>query len=315
MNYFFLKLGRGNDEASSLQRTRPTASIYFDGLSEEDYRKPHAGNSQARLFIQRGLDENRCDTVIVVIHEATVWILQPAGTVEFEKPFTKDGVSLTKKTMPVRVLAKVPSKLVPLVLAGIGCSQAHGRRTFTRIKHWGNLKAIDCVLEKHSKGADRRWVPGPTEPDEEIAEHWRRLAKDKGPNQTAAQLLECLGSTELETLVAKLFEEHGSHVPAHFGGMLKDIDIFASNDSSKAIRIGELRVPARSTVSIQVKSGGRPSYTSTVDYLIGLEVVPDPRAFGAEWLLARVKECPPVKRWLRRSLNWMPEHFLKQFGL
>lgn len=315
MKYFFLKLGQGNVEASSLRRKSPTASIYFDGLGKDDYTGAKAGNPQARRFIQCGLDARKGSAVIVVIHDATVWLLRPAGSVSFGEPFTKDGVCLTKKTMPVRVLAKVPITRVPPVLAGIGCSQKHGRRTFTEIDHWGNLKAIDCVLQNHGQAEVRRWVPSPAEADKHIPEHWRRLTKEKRPNQRTAQLLECLGSTELETLVAKLFEAHGCHVPAHRGGTLKDIDILASNDSATAVRIGKLCVPARSTVSIQVKSWGRVGHMATVDYLIGLEVISGPRAFGAEWLLARVKECPPVKRWMRRSLNWLPEHLLNQFDL
>lgn len=57
----------------------------------------------------------------------------------------------------------------------------------------------------------------------------------------------------LETLVARLFEAKGCFVPAHHGGMMKDIDLFAHNDTSKPIRVGPLKIPASRSVSIQIK--------------------------------------------------------------
>ena len=159
------------------------------------------------------------------------------------------------------------------------------------------MKAIGCVLGRAKSTETRR------------DEHWQPKS------QKAAQLLECLGSTELETLVGKLFEAHGCHVPAYLGGTLKDIDILAYNDTDKPIHIGRLIVPARKRVSIQVKTWKRIPRPKAVDYLIGLDVVPGPRAFGAQWLLDRVKECPTALVWMKRSLNWLPGEFLSQLEL
>jgi len=320
VKYYFLKLGKGNAEATSLEGKHPTASIYFDGYSEAAYanEKDKRVNSQARLFWDCGKDKNRNLTVMAVIHNATVSLLQPAGKVKFGKRFkAEDGTWNKKKTMPVKVLAKVASKFVPSVLANMACSQRHGRRTFTRIQHWGNLKAIDCVLQAFGKSKSRRWVPSDKEADDQIEEHWREL-NDKGkPIQAAAQLLECLGSTELETLVAKLLEAHGCHVPAHRGGTLGDIDLFASNDTTDPINLAGLKIKRAEKISIQVKTWAEGvRRRDTVDYLIGFGVK-GKRAFDEKWLLAEVCKQPSVRRWMLRSLEWLPRWYiaLPQFGL
>jgi hypothetical protein len=298
MNYFFLKLGSGNEEAEMrLSKNPPEAVVYFDDLDEAAY-KSGEGKSQPRLFWERGRPENHASTVMVVIYAGQLWLLQPAGSVHFGAAFDHpDGWRLTPKVMPVRILKKAWCKDVPPVLAGIGSSQHHGRRTFTRIDHWGNRKAIDYVLGRLDTG--KFWQD----------EHW------KLPDQKAAQLLECLGSTELETLVGKLFEARGCHVPAYLGGTLKDIDLFAHNDLQEPVTIGEIVIAPKERISIQVKTWGSPACPQGVDYLIGLDAAPCSNSFGAEWLLARVKECPPVLAWMKRSLNWLPKELFQKFGL
>lgn len=319
MDYFFIKLGKGNNEASSLEGKHPTASIYFDALGKSAYEKQNKGKSQAKLFIGCGKKENRANTVMVVVHNATVWLLQPASEVEFsERRKSEEGSWHTKKTMSVKVLVKVPSKEVPPVLASIACSQFHARNTFTRITHWGNKKAIDYVLQKFGKDKTRTWFPSTNEADKKIEEHWRKLDEDGNPNQTAAQLLECLGSTEVETLLAKLLEDGGCHVPAHRGGTLGDIDLFAWNDTSSPLNLDGLKIGKDKRVTLQVKTwANEHKRNNTVDYLIGFGVKKGKRTFNEDWLLNQVKQRPLVLKWLKRSLDWLPEWYLnlEQFGL
>lgn len=298
MNYFYLKLGEKNCEADErLGNPRPTASVYFDNCSERDYEAGR-GKSQARLFWECGQAKNRKETVMVVIKQGRIWLLQPTGGVTFSKPWSHPGgFQLTTKTMPVEILWSGFCKDVPPVLAGMGSSQHHGRRTFTQSQHWGNIKAIDYVL---GRATDAR-LPA--------SDEWN-LKK-----QGAAQLLECLGSTELETLVGKLFEARGCHVPAYLGGTLKDIDIFAYNDTNQMLRIGQIAIPKRSRISIQVKTWKPISCPLGVDYLIGLDAVCGKQTFDAEWLLDRVRETAPVAEWMKRSLAWLPRPFLKHFQM
>ena len=70
-------------------------------------------------------------------------------------------------------------------------------------------------------------------------------------------LLECLGSVELETLVAKVFEAAGCFVPAYRGGCIQDLDLFAHNYRAVDIELDGLVVPAGERISIQVKGTSR----------------------------------------------------------
>jgi hypothetical protein len=323
MNYYYLKLGHGNREADSLGETGElgTASVYFDDLGEADYEAGKASNGQARDFFGCSKPGNRNGAVMVVLHDGNAWLLRPAGKIRFGRPAKNgDGTWATKKTMPVRVLAKVPLSEVPPVLAGIGCNQFHGRRTFTPIGHWGNRKAIDCVLAQHAPTHARPPIYDGVAADASLDEHWRWLKPEddangkKGDrNQWPLQLLECLGSTEFETLVARLLEAHGCHVPAHRGGTLKDIDLFAWNDSMRGIDLGGLKIGSGRRISIQVKSSCKGSADSKgVDYLIGIGAKGD-SAFDEVWLLKQVQRTPSVVQWLRRSLDWLPQPYLDRF--
>lgn len=297
MRCFYLKLGQGNEEAAlRLGQQMPTAAVFFDDCSEADYQKG-LGKSQAHLFWERGKQANRDETVMVVINGGQIWLLRPIGDVTFSAPYVKNGSRLTTKEMPVQILHKKSCKDVPPILAGIGCSQYHGRRTFTEIGHWGNLKAIDYVLGRLN---DARLFE---------EEHWNLQY------QTPAQLVECLGSIELETLVGKLLEAHGCHVPAYLGGTLRDIDILAYNDGRKVIDVNGIRIQPGMGISLQVKTWSNEPRSDAVDYLVSLSPPPDPASYGSDWLLKTVRQTPSVLQWMERSLNWLPPTFLQKFGL
>lgn len=297
MDYFYLKLGRGNELLGKwLSGKHPAAPIYFDNLDEKDYASGK-GDKEPREFVRRGEPELHDKTLMVVVHSGSVWILRPAGRVKFlESEPDENGNPHTPKVMPVEVLKQcVPCKDVPPVLAGIGANQFFARGTFRRVNDWGNFKAIDSVLGRVGKG-----------------EHWD--LKQNGPDQ----LLECLNSTEMETLVAKLLEAKGCFVPAHRGGVMKDIDLFAHNDGAETIKVGPVSIPAlkkKNNISVQVKRwADGMECPAGVDLLVGIGVK-GPRTLNAEQLLALVHECPPVERWLRRSLSWLPESLLAKFNL
>lgn len=296
MNYYYLKIGKGNSDANDWLAgrnplRRPAAVIYFDELTDSDYRNGK-GTSQPRNFWQRGQKKFHDETLMTVIHEGNVCLMKPVGKVRFLPKIKIEEWTTRPKAMPIKVLTRKKCEDVPAVLASMSVNQYLAQGTFRETNHWGNMKAIDCVLGRACNGG-----------------HWK--LKENGP----AQLLECLSSTELETLVAKLFEAHGCHVPAYRGGTMREIDLFAYNHSSSTISIGKLVVPANGSISIQVKSwSSSMKRPKTVDYLIGLDVV-GAKAFDAAWLLQQVKARPAVTAWLRRSLNWLPIEYLKHFGL
>ena len=194
--------------------------------------------------------------------------------------------------MPVENLACKACKDVPPVLAGIGANQYYARSTFRRINDWGNYKAIDWVAGRVGQG-----------------EHWNLSAQ--GPDQ----LLECLGCTEIETLVAKLFESHGCFVPAYRGGTMQDIDLFACNDTRHAIHVGAVVIPAFGRVSIQVKRWAEGmSCQAGVDCLVGIGVT-GPNTLNSADLLDLVQAQSTVRAWLCRSLEWLPGSLLDRFKL
>jgi hypothetical protein len=297
MDYFYLKLGRGNAMVQAwlagLNPLKcPAAPIYFDNLTKADYDAGQGGK-EPREFVRRGTAPFDDRTLMVVVHGGEVWVLKPAGAVRFlpSEP-NEEGHPHTPKAMPVEIVARRLCKDVPPVLAGIGANQYYARGTFRPLNDWGNFKAVDWVANRVGQG-----------------EHWN-LAENG-----ADQLLECLGSTELETLVARLFEAHGCFVPAHRGGMMKDIDLFAHNDTAVPIRIGNMGIPAGGNLSIQVKRWADGALCpSEVDCLIGLGVV-GPKTVNAETLIELVREKSVVRQWLRRSLNWLPQDLLGKFQL
>lgn len=294
MDYFYLKLGQGNSLledwlAGKNPLKRPAAPIFFDNHSEAKYTAGEGGK-EPREFVRRGERSLWDQTLMVAVHQGEVWVLKPAGKVTFMPSREHDGGQrLTTKAMPVKIACRRPCKEVPPVLAGIGANQFYARGTFRQLSDWGNLKAVDYVVGR--VGIGEHWVPGRNGDD---------------------QMLECLGSTEIETLVAKLFEAHGCFVPAYRGGVMKDIDLFAHNDGQASIQVGPLKIPAGKSRSLQVKRWAEGNRCPTgVDCLIGIGVK-GPKTINATQLLSLVRECPPVLKWLRRTLHWLPENLLSK---
>ena len=297
MNYYYLKIGKGNHLAADYlagknQLGCPAAVVFFDNLSQEDYRGGK-GEKEAAEYISRASASLRDETQMVVVHAGEVWLLRPAGDVVFlPSQVSEEGHTLTPKLMPVELIVRRWCKDVPSVLAGIAANQYFARGTFRLIKDWGNLKAIDCLTGRIGAG-----------------EHWDPARN--GPNE----LLVCLSSTELETLVARTLEGHGCFVPAHHGGVMKDIDLFAHNDSTKPIVFGTLVIPPGQRASLQVKRWAPGLRCAAhVDCLIGPGVT-GPKTINGEQLIELVRAVPMVARWLERSLHWLPNDWLGQFQL
>ena len=303
MKFFYHKLGKGNhlaeqwlDETANRNPLKRPAIVAFFGLSTRnhpaDLKKEQV--SQVRAFYESSDSINRKNTFIAVIAKGHVWILQPDGEI-IERENNEgwsENVNLLK-IMPVKILAHKTIKDVPHVLASINANTFLSQGTYREIANWGNQKAICAVIGKDFP-----------------AEHW------KLEECTATQLLECLSSTELETLVAKLFEAAGCFVPAHRGGVMVDADLFAHNDSEENIQLDTLVIPKKGSLSIQVKSGNAPKECPPeVDCLIALDVKQNKNCFDGEWLLNQVQKFQEVKWWLRRSLNWLPEKILVHYGI
>jgi len=294
MKWFYLKLGFGNDEAEVRLSSQPTqAVIYFGTTTVKDCLAGKA-KRQAQDFCEAGLARNRRQRTFVVTCRGTIWILEPVSeVVEEKRKKHSDGKPFVPKVMQVRILKKLDYVDIPAVLAEIRCNAWLGRGTFREIPDWGNIKAIEMVLN--------RGIP-------------KSHLKDDGP----AQILECLSSVELETLVAKLFEAAGCFVEARRGGTRLGIDVVAHNDRARDIILGGVVVPANGRVAVQVKRWtelGEPE--KGVDYLIGFieRRESNDRALDAAWLLEQARRKPSVSAWLRRSLHWLPSSYLDKWSI
>jgi hypothetical protein len=299
MRFFYLKIGKGNTLATEWLFGRnplgkPAAVIFFGPRTIKEICDD---NRQVRDFYQSSLLESRDNIVMVVVGDNKAWFLMPAGEIVERKPPQNATQSLDSlwKIMPVEVLLSGPLEIknVPPILAGINANAYLSRGTYREITHWGNIKAIYSVLQKPL-------------PREHLQEE----------NCNSARLLECLSSIELETLVAKVFEAAGCFVPAYRGGCVRDIDLFVHNDRSEDILLESLIIPAKGSLSIQIKSQTElKECPETVDCLIGIRVPKIPRCFDDEWLLRQVLSFPSVAQWCERSLNWLPEEFLAKYNL
>lgn len=291
-------MGFQSQDLRRLDDSKPTAAIYFHRSRVKDLLAGK-GDPQAVEFCQCGEVPKRNNTRMVAMAGADIWILKPTGSVYEEEPIPKKGDIL--KVMPVKVLKRVKMIKVPAVLAGLRSNKFLGFGTFRPINNWGNIKAFHSVLGE----------PMPKDHME---------AENCGPDQ----LIECLGSIELETLVAKVLEAAGCFVPAYRGGNLIAADLFARNLGSKKIDIDGLVIPAGGRVSIQIKGWSDIKKHSDVNYMFRLQKQRPlgNGEFSAKWLLGVLEKrrCDPdfgrVRAWLFNSLAcWLPVEFLQHYGL
>lgn len=295
MRCFYLKLGKSNSRAKEFLSEksplgRPSAVIFFGHCTIDDLRKGNC-DSQATDFYESSLVQQRNQTVMVVVDHGWAWFLKPAGTLIEHK--SSSDIENLWKIMPVEIISHQSLDKIPPVLSGINANTYLNQGTYREITNWGNIKAIYRALNRDL-------------PSEHLKE----------ANCNARRLLECLSSVELETLVAKVFEEAGCFVPAYRGGCIRDIDLFAHNFLGKDIRLDGLVVSAGQSISIQVKgTSSLKECPDTVGCLIAFGVPDAPSCFGEDWLLRQVISFPEVASWLRLSLRWLPPEFIKKCGL
>jgi hypothetical protein len=299
--FFYLKLGKGNVLIEPLLTGKllgyPAVAIFFLDCTIEGFRDGKA-ISQAGNFYFSGLAENREKTIMVVVDDGCVWFLKPAGNVGLhhpasDSPYIAYNERKPWKVMPVEIIQKQRLRKVPSILAGINANTYLQMGTYRKISHLGNLKAIYFALNELL-------------PHEHLKEE----------NCQPINLFECLSSVELETLVAKLFEDAGCFVPAYRGGYIKDVDLSVHNDQQNPVQLGELMIPAGESKSIQIKGRTNLKETPTsADILIAFGLPNSPNCYNEHWLLAQVRAHPCVLAWFKRSLNWLPNEFISKYDL
>lgn len=285
------------DEYKNHGFDNPVAVIFFGTDSIEDLIKDPK-QTQARDF--HAWAKNKQDYAIVV-SDGQLWVLKPAGDIYEEKNWKvfkektgyQDKNENTVKILPVEIVIKkeLKDRDVPTIISNIGANQYFVQGTFREIhpeRNFGNILALNYLLSKRDPDSPK----------------YIKDVKDE------FDLLRCLGSNELETLVAKMFEETGCFVPSIVGGIMRDIDLFVFNDTEGDINLEELKVPAGKSLAIQIKGQNHNAIkvSDSVDYLIQLEKPSKSnlKILDQGWLLRNLRKLPKTREWLLRLLEWVP---------
>ena len=321
VQYYFTKIGPGNALAAPLleDRRMGTQAIagFFRGVRLPEIRD-HVGDQRPR-FSYQALDLYRWATgelqgYAINLAQGIFRVLAPAGEMyEVERDLFEKSVGPTPHTddvpklVPVHEVYRERMTHIPTLLTQINANRRLSSSTFKVITDdFGNNFAIDYLLFKGG-----------------LLEGYPRSTPE---TRTIQHLLLCLGANELISLVARILEEQGLYVPAPNGGFVKNVDLFAYNDSPRTLDIAGLRVPGRSAfrsgaITLQVKgisTDTRPEVSPEVDYLVQLnaelpdrdtptEDVPSAgRVFNAEWIETMLRRSPNTRRYLNRLLRWVP---------
>lgn len=309
MAYYFVKLGPGNSLAVPLleeeRLSQPAVAGFF-----RDVRLPAIEDlapDQRPRFSQQAVDLYRWSKgetpgYAVTVAQGTLWVLEPTGPMyEMERELFEKTVGPTPhkddvpKLVPVHIAYRDNLTHLPSLLAQITSNRRLSSSTFKEIADdFGTELAVEHVL---FKGGLQSTYPHSRE-DQRNLYH----------------LLLCLAGNELISLIGRLLEEQGLHVSAPTGGFVRNIDLFAYNDSCFERRVGTLVVPGRSrfrpgAIAVQVRGQMQevePEVSPEVSYLIQLNGAQGDRILGYDWIESLLAASPRSKAWLARLLRWVP---------
>ncbi len=277
MRYFYAKIGKSNNLFERFIHLENLGiPIFFNGASSnrKEFLIDGKAHEQGRNFFW--CEDNPEKAIIISQHQGSTYFFKPNGKISFIYQADEDYTGYVK-LLPVKLIAKKNNCEVPLILASISSNRYIAQRTFPEITNPGNIAAIRYCLEKDLALTD--------------------------PST-------CISSVELETLVAKIFEESGCFVPAYRGGVTKSIDIFAHNTGSVDINISGLIVPANSSLSIQVKTTPkkiRDMEPAPYGLLVTLNDSPRPlsdRERHLMWIKRALETLPNTKAWINQVIAW-----------
>ena len=255
------------------------------------------------------------DVYSVIVSDGKYWITKPRGVIndkelgkEFKKRTgyriknNKNNEDAVKDDAPVKIAeVEIVSdgflKDVPTILSNIGANLNLVRGTFREIKegNMGNLLALDEIMMKEGIDSKREY------------------------DKTILTALRCLGANELETLIAKIFEESGLFVPSYVGGFMKDIDLFVYNDNEKPVKVGDIEFEGNAGKTVQIKSylgHNNTKVPEPVDIYFQLNGKYKPInshkfRLNYEWIEQVLPELNNTRNWLKRLLNWIPKDLLE----
>ena len=308
MKYYNLNIKINDDLNSSLSPAelwldcRKAAPIFFGSSTKNDLINGTApfvtkAKNEAIEFFKIGT--NKGLSRLVTIDSGFIWIYKIIDEDRFGKEFqfiyNKTGEDVIPKYYPIEVIKKIEISKAPYILAAMKSSQAFARGTFTEInknnsKYSGNIAAIKSVLNDL--------------------------------NNFKINPFRCLSSVELETLIAKIFEEHGSFVPAHRGAILKDVDLFVDIDNADSKIKKQFNLFNK--ISIQVKIDisestditdlkkflqTKSNFLITAEETYNLSLIEFKNQYlNIQWLQEQLNVLPNTNQWFNKSLDWLPKH-------
>jgi hypothetical protein len=313
VQHYFSKIGPGNSLAPALLEEQrlgdPVLAGFFRSVRLPEIRDHN--RDQRPRFSYQAIDLHRwaqgeLPGYAVNLAQGIFRIMEPTGAMyEMERDLFQKTVGPTPNTddvpklVPVRIIHEERITHIPTVLSQINASRRLSSSTFKEITgDFGISLAIDYLLFKGG-----------------ILEQYPRSTPE---TRTMEHLLQCLGSNELITLIARLLQEHGLYVPAPNGGFVKNIDLFAFNDRPRTIDLAGLCVPGRSVfrsgaITVQVRDSSqetRPEVSPEVDYLIQLNAETSTsdsgRVLNRAWIETMLRRSPETRTYLDRVLRWVP---------
>jgi len=300
--FYHAKIGKGNQYVREYlegrnELGRPCIPIYFSGLETDriSFLEGKSSKRQGEDFFN--CSDNWGNSFAVVIAAGEVFVLKPVPhcLVKFERSRVDQGYEGMVKLMEVKQVLKSSVKDVPPIVAGMNANRYYSSGTFRKIEDPGNVLALTTLLVKHEAVMAQSAIDEPT----------------------LAGIIQCLSSVQLETLVAKLFEEQGCFVPAYKGGAVKGIDLTARNDTADSVLVGGFEIGCGVTASVQVKlsiSGKERKMligSDQIDLLVWGIHAEGPSFPQREWIELALKQSPNSRDWLLKSISWLPEGYQK----
>ncbi|QWU99332.1 hypothetical protein [Francisella salimarina] len=265
--YFFSKCGAGNRDFKKyvLDSNSPSIFINYEVESKdrESFLAKNSAKSQGKYFFE--CSDNLDTSFIISIYEQKIYIMKPISEVQFAY---NEDVKGYLKHLPIKIMEELELAKIPSILAGIMCNRHYSSGTFREIKNFGNIQAIKKIL-----GQDI--------------------------DKSCYNYLDCLGSVEFETLIAKIFEEKGFYVPAYRGGYIKDYDLIAKNISNNVISIFDKKIKPNDFLYIQVKLKTNKLCGEDQKNILNISL------YDHKKILKELQSLKNTYEWLKRALSWI----------
>jgi len=260
--------------------------ITIESIRQGGYAKNRRGEQPGNFVdLLKAAKDEEFRPVMITIDSGSVWIYTPLdGPHHCDGRFRPDNGDVPKY-FSVKTLIKESVREAPLVLSSMRSNRWLSSGTFIPLvgdPYQGNIEAA-------------RYVAGlPGEPISRI---------------------DCLSSVELETLVAKIFEENGYFVPAYRGGFVDGFDLVVKPNGPLGFKLLEepapleiqvkRRVSDERAVSAWMSKGEHRFLVCPQKEQFKHLAVRGERVLDRRWLISALQKSPRTREWLELSTEWV----------